>query len=53
MRWQRDGVGAVESLSFETSVLSLPALGYLLVLELQGAGPAPTSVQPSEPKHTR
>lgn len=35
---KRAGVGAVESLSFETGVLTLPALAYLVVLEGQGAG---------------
>ena len=32
------GIGAVESLSFETAVLVLPALGYLISLEVQGTG---------------
>ena len=35
---KRAGVGAVESLSFETGVLVTPALIYLVVLEVQGAG---------------
>lgn len=35
---KRAGVGAVESLSFETGVLVLPALAYLIGLEVQGAG---------------
>jgi chloramphenicol-sensitive protein RarD len=35
---KRAGVGAVESLSFETGVLTLPALVYLVVLEVKGAG---------------
>ncbi len=35
---KRAGVGAVESLTFETAVLFLPALGYLVALEVQGAG---------------
>jgi chloramphenicol-sensitive protein RarD len=35
---KRAGVGAVESLSFETGVLFVPALAYLVVLEVQGAG---------------
>jgi chloramphenicol-sensitive protein RarD len=35
---KRAAVGAVESLSFETSVLLLPALGYLALLEVQGTG---------------
>ena len=32
------GVGAIESLSFETAVLVLPALAYLISLELSGTG---------------
>ncbi len=32
------GIGAVESLAFETLVLFVPALGYLLVLNQRGAG---------------
>lgn len=35
---KRAGVGAVESLSFETGVLVMPALLYLAVLEVRGAG---------------
>ena len=35
---KRAGVGAVESLSFETSVLVLPALAYLVFLESRGEG---------------
>lgn len=35
---KRAAVGAVESLSFETGVLLLPALAYLVALELQGTG---------------
>ncbi|MDP3152113.1 MAG: EamA family transporter RarD [Archangium sp.] len=35
---KRAGVGAVESLSFETGVLVTPALVYLVVLEVQGTG---------------
>lgn len=35
---KRAAVGAVESLSFETGVLLLPALLYLLTLELRGEG---------------
>lgn len=35
---KRAGVGAVESLSFETGVLTLPALAYLVMLEVQGRG---------------
>ncbi len=35
---KRAGIGAVESLSFETGVLVMPALGYLVLLEVQGAG---------------
>lgn len=35
---KRAGVGAVESLSFETGVLTLPAVIYLVVLEVQGVG---------------
>ena len=35
---KRAGVGAVESLSFETGVLVLPALLYLVSLELSGTG---------------
>ena len=35
---KRAGVGAVESLSFETGVLFMPALLYLVFLELRGVG---------------
>ncbi|PZR15408.1 MAG: EamA family transporter RarD [Archangium gephyra] len=35
---KRAGVGAVESLSFETAVLFLPAFAYLVWLEVQGTG---------------
>ncbi len=35
---KRAGVGAVESLSFETGVLTLPAVAYLVMLEVQGVG---------------
>jgi chloramphenicol-sensitive protein RarD len=35
---KRAGVGAVESLSFETGVLTLPAIAYLVMLEVQGTG---------------
>ena len=35
---KKAGVGALESLSFETGILFLPALGWLLYLEQQGTG---------------
>ena len=35
---KRAAVGAVESLSFETGVLTLPAIAYLVALEVQGTG---------------
>ena len=35
---KKAGVGAMESLSFETAILFLPALGWLLYLERQGTG---------------